>query len=213
MKALVAIGILAATVAAHGQETPNVYLTSKSVGNNWNAFRDQSQEMAKDFAKACPEVQITTSRQDADYQVSLNHIEAGLFVRDNQIAVEDMLGTVLSTKEKSSINSGVKGACALILADWKNPTDTRQRLVKGINAEFQRGGVMGYAEVSDDTLTIHSERASAMRFRMILASRELSMIRRAGIATYIYTNDADQSFVYDVKVGQIVTQQATQAHN
>ena len=72
---------------------------------------------------------------------------------------------------------------------------------------------MGYAEVSDDTLTIHSERASAMRFRMILASRELSMIRRAGIATYIYTNDADQSFVYDVKVGQIVTQQATQAHN
>jgi hypothetical protein len=121
VKALVAIGILAATVAAHGQETPNVYLTSKSVGNNWNAFRDQSQEMAKDFAKACPEVQITTSRQDADYQVSLNHIEAGLFVRDNQIAVEDMLGTVLSTKEKSSINSGVKGACALILADWKNP--------------------------------------------------------------------------------------------
>jgi hypothetical protein len=216
VKTLIVVGIIAAAFAAHGQEAPNVYLTSKSMGSNWNAFRDQSQEMAKDFAKACPGVHITTSRQDADYQVSLNHIEAGLFVRDNQIAVEDTLGTLLSTKEKSSINSGVKGACALILADWSNPTDARQRLVKAINADFQKSGVMGYAELSGDKLTIHSERASAMRFRMILASRELSMIRRAGIATYVYTNDADQNFAYDVKSGQIVqpaTQQAAQANN
>jgi hypothetical protein len=41
-------------------------------------------------------------------------------------------------------------------------------------------------------------------------------VRRAGIATYAYTNDADQNFVYDVKSGQIVfpaTEQAVQANN
>jgi hypothetical protein len=211
MKTLVALGLFAAVITANGQESPKVYLASKSAGNTWNALRDQSQEMAKDFAKECRKVQVTTSQQDADYTVSLNHIEAGLFIRDNQIAVTDLLGNMLSTKEGNSIKGGVKGACALILADWSSPTDARERLVKGINAGFQRDNVVGYAEISGDKFTVHSERASTMRFRMILASRELSMIRRAGIATYVYTNDADQNFVYDVKSGLIVppaTQQA-----
>jgi hypothetical protein len=216
MRMFITIGVLASAVAVYAQDSPNVYLESKSAGSNWNSLRDQSQEMAKDFAKACPGVQVTANRQDADYAVTLNHIEAGLFLRDNQIAVSDTLGNLLSTKEKGSISSGVKGACALILSDWSNPTDVRQRLVKGVKAEFQRGGVVGYAEISGEKLTIHSERPSAMRFRMLLASRQLSMIRRAGILTYVYTNDGDQNFVYDVKSGQIVppaTQEATRANN
>ncbi len=216
MKILIVLAILSCAIATYGQESPNVYLESKSVGNNLAAFRDQSQEMAKDFAKACRGVTVTTNRRDADYLVSLNHIEAGLFWRDNQMAVADTFGTVLSAKEGNSINNGVKGACALILADWSRPTDARQRLVKGINDEFQRGSVMGYAELSGDKLTVHSERASAMRFRMILASRDLPMIRRAGITTYIYTNDADQNFAYDVKSGQVTAfpiQQAAQGNN
>jgi hypothetical protein len=56
-----------------------------------------------------------------------------------------------------------------------------------------------------------------MRFHMALASqRILSMMQRAGIATYVYTNDADQNFVYDVKSGHIVSpaiQQGVQANN
>jgi hypothetical protein len=216
MRIFVVIGILASAIAGYAQESPNIYLESRSAGSNFNALRDQTQEMAKDFTKACPGVLVTTNRQDADYAISLNHIEAGLFLRDNQIAVSDTLGNLLSTKEKGSISSGVKGACALILSDWSNPTDVRQRLIKGVNAEFQRGGIVGYAEISGDKLTIHSERASAMRFRMLLASRQLSMIRRAGIATYVYTNDGDQNFVYDVKSSQIVppaTQEAARANN
>jgi hypothetical protein len=208
MKTLIALGLFAVVIAANGQESPKVYLTSKSAGNTWNAIRDQSQEMAKDFAKECREVQVTTSQQDADYAVGLNHIEVGLLVRDNQIAVTDTFGNVLSTKEGRSIKGGVKGACALILADWSSPTDARQRLVKGINAEFQRGGIVGYAEISEDKFTVHSERASAMRFQMILASRQIPMVRRAGIATYVYTNDADQNYVYDVKTSQIVASSA-----
>lgn len=189
---------------ALAQSTPTVYLSSKSVGNTWNAYRDQSQEMAKDFAKECRSVRVTTNAGEADYAVSLNHIEVGLFVRDNQIAVTDIFGTVLSTREKGSIRGGVKGACSLIMSDWANPKDMRERLVKAINSSFQKEGIVGYAELSGDKLIVHSERASAMRFRMMVASRELPMLRRAQIATYVYTNDMDQNFELDVKSGQIV---------
>jgi hypothetical protein len=212
VKALIAlVGIFAAVIAVHGQETPKVYLSSKSAGNTWSAFRDQSQEMAKDFAKECPDVQVTTNQQDFDYQIVLNHIEVGLFVRDNQFSVMDIFGNVLSTNEKGSIKSGVKGVCALIRADWSNQAGARQRLVNALNAHFQKDGVLGYAEVTGDKLTVHSERASAMRFRMLLAGRQLSMARRAGIAMYVYTNDADQNFQYDVKLGQVVPGGALQA--
>jgi len=217
VKVLIAAGIFAAAIATLEQEAPKVYLTWKSAGNTWNAMRDQSQEMARDLARDCPGVQVTTSQQDADYLVNLNHIEVGLFVRDNQLAVSDMFGNLLSTKEKGSIRDGVKGACALILADWSNQAGVRQKLVKGMNAEAQKAGVAAYTELSGDKLTVHSERASAMRFHMFLASqRFLSIARRAGIAIFAYTNDADQNFVYDVKAGQILnpaTEQAVRANN
>ncbi|HLM81910.1 MAG TPA: hypothetical protein VK302_14990 [Terriglobales bacterium] len=212
MKALIAVWVLVVAITALGQDVPKVFLTSTSAGNTWGAVRDQSQEMAKDFAKDCPDVQVTTNQQDFDYRVGLNHIEVGLFVRDNQFAVTDMFGNMLSTKEKGSIKNGIKGVCALILADWSNQAGTRQKLINGINASFQKGGVMGYAEISGDKMTVHSERASAMRFHMIMASRrEISMARRAGITMYIYTNDADQSFQYDVKADKVLSPPAPQA--
>ncbi len=64
MKALAAVAILAAVIATNDQEAPKVYLTWKSVGNTWSAMRDQSQEMAKDLAKDCPEVPAIHSRQN-----------------------------------------------------------------------------------------------------------------------------------------------------
>jgi len=80
----------------------------------------------------------------------------------------------------------------------------RQLLLKAINGQFAKDGIAGYAEVSGDKLTVHSERASAMRFHMTLASQKfISMMQDAGIATYLYTNDAEQSFVYDVKAAKI----------
>ena len=51
-----------------------------------------------------------------------------------------------------------------------------------------------------------------MRFHMALANqRVLSMMRRAAITVYIYTNDDDQNFAYDVKAGQVVTPAIPQA--
>ncbi len=214
MKVWVGIGLFATLIAAHAQESPKVYLSSTSTGNTWAAFRDQSHEMAKDFARDCPDMQITTNPQSAEYEVRLNHIEVGLFVRDNQLSVMDMFGNVLSTKETGSIKNGVKRVCALILADAADQAGVRRKLVNGLNGSFQKNGVLGYAEISGDRITVHSERASLMRLHMVLASGEFSMVRRAGITMFIYTNDANQNFVYDVKADQIVspaTQQAAQA--
>ena len=95
-------------------------------------------------------------------------------------------------------------------------TDIRPKLVEGINASFRKETVVGYAEISGDDLTVHSERASAMRFHMMLANQQwLSLLRRAGIATVVYTDDADQRFVYDVKSGSegggVAKQKATTA--
>ena len=99
-------------------QVPRVFLQSASHGNNWNARRDQSMEMAKDFEKVCPGVKVTINQQNADYTVILNHIEVGLFARDNQVQVADKSGDLLKTKEGGGIKGSVKNACTLILADW-----------------------------------------------------------------------------------------------
>jgi hypothetical protein len=99
---------------------PRVFMQSQSHGNMWNAERDQSMEMSKDFEKECPGVRVTLNQQMADYTVALNHIEVG-FSRDNQFQIADRNGDLLSkTKEGGSINKGVKKACAQILADWNS---------------------------------------------------------------------------------------------
>jgi len=101
-----------------GSQLPRVFLQSASHGNNWNSRRDQSMEMAKDFEKVCPGVKITINQQNADYTVILNHIEVGLFNRDNQVQVADKNGDLMKTKEGGGIKGNVKNACNLILADW-----------------------------------------------------------------------------------------------
>jgi hypothetical protein len=103
--------------AANAQ--PRVFLQAASKGNSWNAQRDQSMEMAKDFQKVCPSVKITINQQNADYTVILNHIEVGLFNRDNQVQVADKNGDLMKTKEGGGIKGNVKSACNLIMTDWK----------------------------------------------------------------------------------------------
>ncbi len=75
-------------------------------------------EMGKDFEKVCAGVRVTINQQAADYTVILNHIEVGLFARDNQMQVADKNGDLLETKEGGGIKGGVKNVCNLILADW-----------------------------------------------------------------------------------------------
>lgn len=104
--------------ATGNRQQPRVFLQSASHGNTWNARRDQSMEMSKDFEKECPGVRVTVNQQLADYTVLLNHIEVGLFARDNQMQVADKNGDLLQTKEGGGIKGGVKKVCELIVADW-----------------------------------------------------------------------------------------------
>lgn len=81
-------------------------------------------EMAKDFLKDCPDVKITIAQNAADYTVLLNHIEVGVFVRDNQVQVADRNGDMLVLHEGNGIKSGsirgsVKIACRMIMEDWR----------------------------------------------------------------------------------------------
>ncbi|HTC61591.1 MAG TPA: hypothetical protein VK709_02010 [Candidatus Saccharimonadales bacterium] len=98
---------------------PRIFLASASKELNQNAQRDQSMEMSKDLEKDCTGVRVTINQQMADYTISLNHIEVGLLVRDNQIQVANKDGDLISnTKEGGSIAGGMKKACELILTDW-----------------------------------------------------------------------------------------------
>ena len=111
------------TSAQQQNNQPRVFLQSASKGNTWNATRDQSMEMAKDFQRECPIVRITIAQNAADYTVLLNHIEVGLLVRDNQVQVADRNGDMLMLHEGNGIKSGsirgsVKIACRMITEDW-----------------------------------------------------------------------------------------------
>jgi hypothetical protein len=103
---------------AQPDERPRVFLGSDSFGNQWNAVRNQSMEMANDFGLVCPIVQVTINQQKADFTMKLNHIERGLLIRDNQIEVYNKDGDLITGKEGGSISGGVKGACALIATLW-----------------------------------------------------------------------------------------------
>lgn len=198
--------LLAATFAA-GQSTdelPYVYLTPQSNQKTLGAAGDQLAEMTKGFGDDCPSVRLAEVQADADYNVDLRHIKVGTPARDHQVVVTDTWGTELKTVEGNSVRDQVKSACALIMADWSDQALTRKKYLDAINAGFRKDGVAGSAEIVGDNLIVHSERADRMRFRMLLANYKTSLLqKRAGIATFIYTNDAKQNFAYDVKSGQV----------
>ena len=103
-------------------DKPRVFMSSASKGNVWNAHRDQSMELSKDFERDCPTVRITLNQSAADYTIALNHIEVGAFYRDNQFQVADHNGDLLTkTKEGGSIR---KGAQERAPSSWKTGRNT-----------------------------------------------------------------------------------------
>ena len=81
----------------------------------------------------------------------------------------------------------------------------RQQFIDAERQAFIKNGVAGYAEFSGDALTIHSERASAMRFHANISDlRMLAAIRAVRAKTFVYTNDEGQRFEYDAVAGHEV---------
>jgi hypothetical protein len=199
--------LLIATTFAVGQsndELPYVYFSPQPKGKTFGAAFGESNEMTKVFAKECPKAQLAEIESDADYRISLSHIEAGSFARSPQLIVTDPWGTPLKAIEGDNISTEMRSACTLILADWSDQALTRSKYLKAVNEGFRKDGIKGSAEIVGDNLVVHSERANRMRFHMLLANYKTSLLyRRAGIVTFIYTNDADQSFAYFVKSDEV----------
>jgi hypothetical protein len=92
------------------------------------------------------------------------------------------------------------------LATNSDPAAARKTIISLINDSFKKENVVGYAEQVEDKLVIHSERASMMRFQMgLLNVAELAAEKKAGFKTYVYTNDADKTFVYDYVTEKVVS--------
>jgi hypothetical protein len=182
--------------------SPTVYLPSQPTVNTWETKRDQPQELAKDFAKKCPAIQVSADKQ-ANYGVRLNPIAAGQPVRDNQFSVVDSLGNVLATRDSGNTTKDVKSICEVITADWNNEAALQAKLVKSFNDAFAKNSVEGYAEYKDGSLAVHSARANLMRFHMIINSSALAFAKQAGVKAIRYTNDGDQDLTYDMATAQI----------
>jgi hypothetical protein len=96
---------------------------------------------------------------------------------------------------------------------------TKQQIVDLINQDLRKrsaeDGKAGYAEAVGDKLIVHSERTSAMRFHAVTGGADpawTDALRKAGFATEVYTNDADQRFEFDLATRKEVTADATQVN-
>lgn len=91
----------------------------------------------------------------------------------------------------------------------------RKLLIDNFDDSFKKSNVAGYAEIVGDNIIVHSERASAVRFGMVLHesvnSVRVQTMRQAGLKTWVYTNDADVNLTYDLQSSQIVAAGATPA--
>jgi hypothetical protein len=135
-------------------------------------------------------------------------------------------GGILALRNKHAINKQYKAYCGAhpgetwprrdskgtVLDQGVCPGNlTRQQVIDDLNKSFQDQKVVGYTEIADETFTMHSERASEMRFHMVLDKQMLGVFHTIGIKTFVYTNDKDQKYVYDVAAGHVVTPRAPSA--
>ena len=79
-------------------------------------------------------------------------------------------------------------------------------LIDSFRKTITESGSVGFAEIVGNKIIAHDERASAVRLHMTVQSPDfLEKARQAGLATFVYTNDADVNLTYDVKSSPIPT--------
>lgn len=126
----------------------------------------------------------------------------------------NIIGVLDSAESKSVVGSSTdsKSRVSVQVSDSAAGSKQEEMYVESVNSYFKSNNLVGYAESSGDTLTVHSERASAMRFHMNVADKqEMQSYRTAGFKTFVYTNDSDQRFTYDLVTEQIVTPRVSTA--
>jgi hypothetical protein len=79
----------------------------------------------------------------------------------------------------------------------------RELLTQNLCAGAIKAGKACFVTVQGDVMTTHSERASLVRYHMVMSDAKLvQSLKQAELKTYIYTNDSDQKFEYDVATGK-----------
>jgi len=79
----------------------------------------------------------------------------------------------------------------------------RELLTQNLCAGAIKAGKACYVAVQGDVMTMHSERASLVRYHMVMSDAQfVQNLKRADLTTYVYTNDSDQTFTYDVATGK-----------
>jgi hypothetical protein len=77
----------------------------------------QNIEVMKAFAKICPGVAVTASREKADYVVRFDHEELSPvtpFTKGNKVAIFDRSDDLVYSNSTRTLGTSVKGACTAL---------------------------------------------------------------------------------------------------
>jgi hypothetical protein len=121
-------------------------------------------------------------------------------VYDSDMAAS-VFNPCLLTSESNWVNITAEVTAALTQPPAAKPLTRGDRAawVTNFNDGMRKQNVAGYAEITGDVLTVHSERTSSVRFHAALVNNALmDSLKQMEIATLIYTNDADLKFTYDL---------------
>lgn len=90
------------------------------------------------------------------------------------------------------------------------PVARRQQiLIQSVRADATKTGIAKFAEVKGNTYVLHSERAGVVRFHSLITDPAfMTDMKQAELKTFVYTNDKDQTFTYDLVSGKEITTEA-----
>jgi hypothetical protein len=127
-------GILLTFTTGYAQQKPRVLITDSQSWETSGAFggssggfagvgkggaRPQTVEIMKTFGEECPNVTVTTNKDNADYVVLLDHEGGkGALRKDNKFALVKKDGDVIKSGSTRSLGNSVKDACKALMDDW-----------------------------------------------------------------------------------------------
>ena len=85
----------------------------------------------------------------------------------------------------------------------------QQILIQSVRADATKTGIAKFAEIKGNTYVLHSERAGIVRFHSLITDPAyMTEMKQAELKTFVYTNDKDQTFTYDLVGGKEITTEA-----
>lgn len=86
-----------------------------------DSLESQELEVAKTFARRCPQVVITINIKHADYFVAFHHEGGHLLRKDNRITIFNRDGDLIHASSTRTLGGAIKNACKAILRQAARP--------------------------------------------------------------------------------------------